>query len=146
MSKRSAPRTYLDAGVLISAFGASGPLRPVAWPLATDPDRPFVTSDTLALEVFPQPIRNSRTAELRELDRFFKDAEINIGLSGPLFSSALDLACRFGLSAADALHVAAALEAKADEFVTIEKKSKAFGSVRLPGLKIIFLAARTPTP
>ena len=146
MSEAGPRVTYLDAGVLIAAFGSLGPLRPLAWSIAMDSRRPFVTSDILMLEVFPQPTRNQRTNELVELTRFFAQAQRNVGLDSELCATAYSLACRFGLRAADALHLAAAVKANCAEFVTTEKKSKAFGSVLLPGLQLTFLSARASTP
>jgi predicted nucleic acid-binding protein len=45
------------------------------------------------------------------------------------------LACRYGLSAVDALNVAAAISLKADEFVTTEKPSKPM--YRVPNLRFV---------
>lgn len=50
--------------------------------------------------------------------------------SPTLIQSAFNLAVIYGLSGFDALHVAAAIEAGADELITTEKKSKPMFRVR----------------
>ena len=49
-------------------------------------------------------------------------------------AAAFDLACRHGLSAADALNMTAALRQGADEFVTSEGANKAL--FRVPGIRV----------
>ncbi len=53
-----------------------------------------------------------------------------------------ELACLYGMSAFDALHIAAAYEAQADEFVTLEKPEHAFS--RIEDMKVISLYSKKP--
>lgn len=54
-------RTFLDADVLINAFRGVGPVATAAQSIVDDPDREFVTSDILRLELIPKPHYFGRT-------------------------------------------------------------------------------------
>jgi len=57
-----------------------------------------------------------------------------------LISAAFDEACRFGIGAVDALHVAAAVACGAEELVTIENETKPLyrtRSIRVISLKAV---------
>ncbi len=52
-------RTYLDTGVLIAAASGKGPKAEVALALLRDPNRTFLSSPYLDLELLPQAIQES---------------------------------------------------------------------------------------
>lgn len=114
-------RTYVDSGVLIEAFRASGPLAVPALAILNDPNRTFVTSEFVRLEVLPKPTYYRRTYEVAFYVRFFQGATRSVAITRSLVGLALQRAETFGLSAVDALHVAAAETAHADELVTSER-------------------------
>ena len=130
-------RTYLDAGVLIAAARGNHPLSPQATGVLDDANREFVSSLYLKLEVLPKAVYNRRVTEAQIYEVFFLAVSEWANPSVPLGEEALRLGSRFGLQALDALHVAAALALKADEFVTTERATKPL--FRVTGLKVISL-------
>jgi predicted nucleic acid-binding protein len=117
-------RTYLDAGVLIASVrGHPGPARS-AFDLLENPEREFVASVFLRLEVLPKAIHQRRTAEVAFYRRYFARVVAWANPIDELVGRAEQEAAQHGLSALDALHVAAALMLGADELVTTEGPRK----------------------
>ncbi len=88
-----------------------------------DPDRGYVTSDFVRLEVVPKPSYHGFKDQVEFYEAFFSTAH-RVPVSKKLLEDALREGRRFGLSACDAIHVAAARRGKCDQFVTTEKPSK----------------------
>jgi len=102
-----------------------------------DPIRRFVVSDFLALELLPKATYHRRIAEANYYRDFFAAAHRTVKASSALIAEARQAAERFGLSAWDALHVAAAKRAKCIEFVTTEGRGKPF--FRVGGIRMLSL-------
>ena len=128
--------TFLDAGVLIAAGRSTGPDRERALELLADPDRVFLTSPFVYLEVVPKAIFYRKTLEVAFYERYFQAAEW-FRDSVVLISVAREEAIRSGVGAMDALHLAAAHLADADEFVTTERPRKAIYRSGL--VKVVYL-------
>jgi predicted nucleic acid-binding protein len=118
--------TFVDASVLI--YAASKPTaatlarRLKALQVLGDPERHFLASEFLRLEVLPIPIYYKRSREKSFYERFFQAA--SLWADGErLIQPAFRIATQFALGAMDALHVAAAAEYGA-ELVSAEKPSK----------------------
>jgi len=127
----SPKRTFLDSGVLIAAARGTDDNALLALQILDDPDRKFVSSVFVKLEVLPKAIYNGFREEAAFYQSFFEnDVEIWVSLSDELAELAQQQAEKFGLSALDSLHVAAAISAGADEFVTTEKPGKPLHRVR----------------
>lgn len=135
MSRR---KTYIDSGVLITAFRGVDEIALRALEILDDPDREFVSSEFVKLEVLPKPIHGNRQNEVNFYETFFDkvtdwaqpvDEVVNVGLQQ---------AKLHGLSAVDALHVAAALITGADDLVTTEKVTKPMH--RVTGIQVISIA------
>ena len=116
-------RTFLDTGALIAAARSVGPDRERALQLLEEPNRVFLTSPFIHLEVVPKAIFFKKRLERSFYDRFFKNAawfrEVD-----KIEVAAQTEAAKAGLGAMDALHLAAAHLSHADEFVTTEKDRK----------------------
>jgi predicted nucleic acid-binding protein len=118
--------TFVDASVLI--YAASKPTaatlarRLRALQVLGDPDREFLSSEFLRLEILPIPVYFQRARELAFYQRFFAGV-VTWADSAQLIGTAYDLACQFGLGAVDALHVAAAA-AHGAELVCAERPTK----------------------
>ena len=130
--------TFLDAGVLIAATRPAGEAQDRALRLIADPERSFVSSPFLRLEVLPKPHFNGRFSEARFLDSFFAThVEYWQHDLAALVNSAEELAKRHGLSAINATHAATALVTGCAELVTTEGLGKplyrldGFGSLRV---------------
>jgi len=116
-------RTYIDANLLIAAFRGEGELGQRAIEILDDPDRALVVSDAVRLEVQPKPRYEKRQQELDFYDAVLDQAEHLKWCTDTLYR-AHDLAEQHGIAAMDAIHVATALDAGVDEFVTAEKSTK----------------------
>ena len=118
-------RTFLDAGVLIAAHRGEPVLKRVALTLIADPNRAFVASPFLRLELEPKALHFGNESET-SLYRSYFDRRVTfwVGRANRILSVAFDEAGRWGLAAMDALHVAAAHLGGAEEFITTERDGK----------------------
>lgn len=127
----SLKRTFLDSGVLIAAARGTGETALQALQILDDPNREFVSSIFIKLEVLPKAIYNGFKEESAFYQSFFEnDVELWVGFSDEMIEAAQQQAAGFGLSALDALHVAAAIFAEVDEFITTEKSGKPLHRVK----------------
>ncbi len=127
--------TYVDSGVLIAAARGLGPVSLAATAIITDPNRQFISSDFVRLEVLPKPIYHHQTTETDFYRAFFATVGTWVATSPLLAERAFQRAATFGLSAIDAAHIAAAELANADEFVTTEQSAKPM--FRVTSLRIV---------
>jgi predicted nucleic acid-binding protein len=115
--------TVVDASVLITAaIGPDAARRMRALSVIGDPNREFASTRYLQLEVLPIPTRYQKHKERQFYDRFFGSVVAWLD-EASLIQPAIDLACRFGLGAMDALHLASAMSVNA-EFISAEKPTK----------------------
>jgi len=131
-------RTFLDSGVLIAAARAAGVQGTRALALFNDPDRVFVSSEFVRMEVFPKAIYYKRQAEVGFYEDFFSSVAQIVALSASLAQLAYTEACQSGLSGLDALHIAAAKFSGSEEFITTEGSTKPI--FRVTGIIIKTLA------
>ena len=117
-------RTFVDTGVLIAAFRGEEELRAAAERVLDDPDREFVTSDFVGLELLPKAKYNKNGDEVAFYETFLAASTETVRASEALVADADTQATKAGLAAMDALHVAAAQQASAAELVTTEKSDK----------------------
>ena len=115
--------TFLDAGVLIVGARGEDEERQRALEILEDPQRSFVASSFLYLEVGPKAAFHKRMVETAFYDRFFQGAKWVRDLER-IDDLARSEAVKHGLGAMDALHLAAAHLSGAEEFITTEKRSK----------------------
>jgi predicted nucleic acid-binding protein len=126
----------VDAGVLIAAACGLPEIAERALRVLDDPERTFMTSDLVRLEVLPKPTFHGYADQVEFYEEFFASAR-PMPISKRLLQDALREACQFGLSACDAVHVAAARRGKCAEFVTTERPSKPL--FRVSGIKMTSL-------
>lgn len=89
-----------------------------------DDRRSFVSSPFVRLEVLPKALFHQRLPEVAFYQSYFEEVAVWVRPDEDFLDEASRLAARFGLSAVDALHVAAATMAGADELVTSEKPGR----------------------
>jgi hypothetical protein len=90
-----------------------------------DLDRYFVTSPFLRMETLPKAAYYGNLAELEFYKSYFaKPRMIEINDVASIVALASDEAERNGMGAMDALHVAAASLAEAEELYTLERSDK----------------------
>ena len=117
-------RTYLDSGTLIYAGRGEDTSAEVVLNILDDANREFVSSPFVKLEVLPKAVYFGK---LEESD-FYREYFASI-LEMPddydvIIAAAQSYAERYGLAGMDALHIAAAVLAGAEEFITTEAVTK----------------------
>lgn len=137
----AATLTYIDSGVLIFAAQGTTAFAALALPFLADPSREYVTSDYVRLEVLPKAIFHKRTAEVAFYDLFFTTTTRSIPTSEALLKYALEEACKTGIQGLDAVHIACAVFAGAEEFITSEKINTPLHRTKLIKMVSIFPAA-----
>lgn len=99
--------------------------------------REFFTSDNVKLELLPKATFEKRLVEVEFYQTHFDSAVANEPFSPQLGRTALRLATKHGLSAGDALNIAAAIRQGAEEFITSELPGKPI--FRVAGIRVISL-------
>jgi hypothetical protein len=134
----------VDSGVLIFAAQGNTEAAALALPFLEDPNREFVTSEYVRLEVLPKPICFHNDVEAEFYNAFFHLNTRTIPTSVALLELAMEEACRTGLSALDAIHIACAVFGGAEEIVTSEKSTKPIHRTRLVRVVSIFPVEPVP--
>jgi hypothetical protein len=129
-------RTFLDAGVLIAGARATGEQQEKVLRILEDPERVFVASPFLYLELIPKAAFNKRRLERAFYEKYFRGTEWGKDAAkiAVVAQREAELA---GLAAMDALHLAAAHLARADEFITTEKPGRSIHRSTL--VKVLYL-------
>jgi predicted nucleic acid-binding protein len=116
--------TFCDAGVLIAAARAVDRDGERAVQFLEQPNRSFLTSPFVYLEVLPKAIFFKKRLERSFYENYFRNATWCRDVAR-IEAVAQAEAAKAGLGAMDALHLAAAHLSRADEFITTEKPPKA---------------------
>jgi len=116
-------RTYLDSGVLLAACKGMDKLSLQAMRALDEPEREFLVSDAVWLEVMPKAIYERQRKEAAFYEAIFAAAE-KLPWNLTTLDHAAGLAQQYGMAAMDAIHVAHALDARVDELLTAEKPGK----------------------
>jgi predicted nucleic acid-binding protein len=130
-----AVRTYIDVGVLIAALRGEKNLAATALSFLYDPLREYVTSDYAKIELLPKCTFHRNEDEKQFYEDFFDSSEIHVPSSDELLALAIDEGGKTGISGIDAIHVACAVVAQAEELITAERSTKPMH--RANGVKII---------
>jgi predicted nucleic acid-binding protein len=117
-------KTFIDSGVLIAAARGQGVISLRAVEVLDDPNREFVSSPFLKLEVLPKAIYNQRKDETQFYEAYFSVVGHYVTDLEQVLIRGDQEARQSGLGAMDALHVAAAVLAGATELITTEKPEK----------------------
>lgn len=134
-------RIGIDANLLIAAWSSRHPWRERAVDLLADPARTLIVSDLLWLEVMPKALYHRRQEEAAFYREVFARAECQ-SVNSEVTDQAKQLAERHGIAAMDALHLAVALHANADAFVSGERPDKPM--FRVTDLPVISLWSPPP--
>ena len=131
-------KTYLDSGVLISAFQGIDSVSIKANQILNDKNREFASSCFVQLEVLPKAIFNQQQDEIEFYETFFNAVKYWATDLEQIIKNAQKISGNYGLAAMDAMHIAAALQIQADRFITTEKPSKPMHRVKeIPIISII---------
>lgn len=116
--------TFIDAGVLITASRGEEELSDKAIAILTSAEREFALSEFIKLEVLPKAIYYRQTDEAKFYQAFFSTVTYWANDIDQIIQDGYNIACKYGLAAMDALHLAAAISVGAEEFITTEKLTK----------------------
>ena len=111
-------RTFLDSGVLLTAWKGKADDARAALSIMEDERREFYSAQMMKLELLPKPSFHRQRLEVEFYNAHFKKVRREELLSQELGAEAFGLATRYGLAAADALNVAAAIRMGVEEFTT----------------------------
>ena len=117
-------RVFLDSGILLTGWKGKVVDRDKAIAIMADANREFVSSQMVRLELFPKSSYFKNQPEIAFYRNFFECLKGEELLSADLGNEAMDLGMQYGLAAADALNIAAAVRQEASEFITTEIPGK----------------------
>ena len=129
--------TFIDSGVLVTASRGVEDLANQAITILASADREFASSIFIKLEVLPKAIYYKQTDEVEFYQTFFSAVTYWANNTEQVIQNGYDIACKYGLAAMDALHIAAAISVGAEEFITTEKPTKPM--YRVTDIKVISL-------
>lgn len=122
-------KTFIDAGVLITAWRGQAAERLRALTLLNDPRREYVSSPFVRLEVLPKAQYHKQKNEMAFYETFFAGVQHWVTDCNQIAAEAENVSRKFGLSAMDGLHIAAALLAGSVEFVHAERPTSPLSRV-----------------
>lgn len=128
-------KTFIDPGVLITAWRGPEIEQKRALAVLNDPRREFVSSPFVQLEVLPRVYYHQQQDEIEFYETFFAGVQLWVTDCDQIVADALDVARRFGLGPMEAVHLAAALLAGAAEFVTAARAPSPFS--RVTGIAVL---------
>lgn len=131
-------KTYIDSGVLISAWRGIDEVAIKAIVILDGKNRQFLTSPFVKLEVLATATYHNQQEEISFYETFFNSCSFWANDLASIIQLAQSLANQYGLGALDALHVASAISVSADELITTEKLTKPIYRVR--EVKVISIA------
>ena len=128
-------RLYLDANAIVFVVEGPDNLRAVvsAWldKVEGSPGGVTCTSRLSFTECYTESLRQGNDAKFKEMERFFNTSGVEIlSIDDGLVDVATDLQRDFSLKAVDALHVATAIRAKADVFLTRDSGISRYAIIR----------------
>ncbi len=131
-------KTFLDSGVLLSAWHATAQDAEAALAVIEDRSRQLLTSEIVRLELLPKPLFFKQRAEVHFYEHIFSKSRCD-KVDAELYCAAFALAAKHGLAAADAFNLASAIRLGAEEFVTTELPGKPM--YRVKEIKVVSLHA-----
>lgn len=133
-------RTFLDSNVLMAAFKGEHVCHQAAMAVIDDPEREFVVSDLVRLELIPKATFHKQVDELQFYEEVFKSAAAVGSTDALTIAKATDLAATFNLNAFDACLAINAIALNAVEFVTAEKPTKPLFQIQGVPTKFVSIA------
>ena len=129
-------RLYLDANVIIYSIDGASPFRDRALVhisvAAASGAGVLLTSRLSRLECRVKPLRDGRTDLLIKYDAFLVPSLVQmIEIDPPIIELATDLRARYRFKTPDAIHLATAIENRADLFLTGDTELKRCREVRV---------------
>jgi len=121
--------------VLISALRGETRIASAAQGFLYDSLREYVTSDYVKVELLPKCVFHKNEEEREFYESFFNSTSLRVPSSDDLLAFAIEEGTKTGISGLDAIHIACALVAGAEELITSERSTKLIH--RANGIKVI---------
>jgi len=125
--------TYLDSNIVIALVESAQERRArtvTQLPSVGDLEPALVVSDLVRLECRVKPLANGAAAVLAAYDSFFGSPKVHVvSLTAAVCDRATQIRARYRYETADALHLAAAIEAGCDGFLTADAQLAGFGEI-----------------
>lgn len=118
-------RTFLDSGVLIAAFRGNNEVSEKAFQIMEDPNREFISSDFVKLEVIPKAKYFHNDDEVEFYNEYFASTIDLFITTSDHINNSFDMACNYGIAGSDAVISCAAIKMNADVFITSERPTTA---------------------
>lgn len=125
-------RIYCDSVILIYYFESTSPFkaRAAARLTALWAADILAISDLVRLECRMQPIRLGDAAQLADYDNLFSQPNVErVPITTAVFDRATVIRATYNFKLADSLHLAAAVEAGCDRFLTNDSRLSAFTDI-----------------
>ncbi|MGE4095210.1 MAG: type II toxin-antitoxin system VapC family toxin [Candidatus Binatia bacterium] len=125
-------RLYLDAAPVIYAVEQVAPFFPVVDARLSAIGVVRVTSDLTRMECRVKPLRDGKEDLLKDYDDFFASAVAEIvALSREVMDRATTIRANYGFKTPDAVHLAAAVVAHCDAFLTNDHRLDRFSDLAI---------------
>ena len=135
-------RLYLDTAPVIYVVEQVLPFFPVVDARLSASGMVLVASDLTRMECRVKPVREEKADLLKDYDEFFSSAVAEIvGLSREVMDRATEIRARHGFKTPDAIHLAAAVVAKCEVFLTNDHQLD-----RFPDIAIELVWPQPPSP
>jgi predicted nucleic acid-binding protein len=123
-------RIYLDASPVMYYVEGTAPFAALVAARINAPGEVLVASDLTRLETLVLPVRVGDAQRVRDFEDFFAQrvAEM-VPFTRAVFDRALDIRVRENFRVPDALHLAAAVEARCDLFLTNDAQLRRFAGI-----------------
>jgi predicted nucleic acid-binding protein len=133
-------RTYIDTTVLIAAAKGTESASAAALEILDDPEREFVSSAFVRLELAPTA-RNGYHDQVLFYEEFFRSVSVWSDDHDAIIALAITEVTRHAVEAVDGLHVAAASAGGAAELVTAERPNHGIHNNKLIPVATIYRAS-----
>lgn len=120
-------RYYFDTSATIYFVENIHPWKPLIQARLSGGNR-AVFSDLTRMESRIKPLKMNDLIQLAEYERFFHSAEF-VPLSTSVFDRAAQIRADYGFKTPDAIHLAAAVEAMCDQFLTNDQRLSRFSDI-----------------
>ncbi len=123
-------RLYLDAAPVVYVVERVSGFAEAVDARLSNSDVVLIASELTRFECRIRPLRDSNARLLQDYEEFFSEAvESIVELARPVLDRAAEIRARHKLSAPDAIHLAAALQAKCDQFLTNDHRLAKFDEI-----------------
>lgn len=125
-------RIYLDSAPVIYSVEQTAPWAAVVDSRITIPGIFKFASDMTRMECRVVPIRTSNLTLLADFDDFFRqDVDLVLDITSAVFDRAAEIRAQFGFKTPDAIHLAAAVLAGCDVFLTNDRRLSRFTGITI---------------